>query len=286
MEQEEQTIIQAQERLLAARERILTTSPKSSAIDPPPVCDSCGKSRSYLQFGDYVSTLLLPCMCPESVALRTASELDEAKKEEERSQQERERKTMSLVKKVFRDSMVPERFLQRTFQTYDRKRNPQAFDIASKYAADFTRETKAGLMFFGTPGTGKTHLSAAIANAQLIQGRSVIFGTVPGLLSRLRESYDKGTGEKEAEIMQAFFSCALLVMDDLGKEKVSDWVEEKVYEIINTRYEQEKPVIITTNVGLGSVESRYGWNGAAIVSRLFEMCQGVKMDGEDYRRGV
>ena len=78
--------------------------------------------------------------------------------------------------------------------------------------------------------------------------------------------------------------CSLLVLDDLGKEKPSEWVEETLYEIINARYVRRLPVIITTNVGLKAVETRYPWNGEAIVSRLFEMCAGVKVGGDDWRR--
>jgi DNA replication protein DnaC len=75
-----------------------------------------------------------------------------------------------------------------------------------------------------------------------------------------------------------------LVLDDLGKEKPSEWAEEKLYEIVNARYVRSLPIIITTNVGLKAVEARYPWNGEAIVSRLFEMCRGAQLGGEDYRR--
>ena len=68
------------------------------------------------------------------------------------------------------------------------------------------------------------------------------------------------------------------------KEKPSEWVEETLYEIINARYVRKLPVVITTNVGLKAVETRYPWNGEAIVSRLFEMCIGAKVEGEDHRR--
>jgi DNA replication protein DnaC len=75
------------------------------------------------------------------------------------------------------------------------------------------------------------------------------------------------------------------VIDDLGKEKPTLWVEQMVYEIINGRYEDNKPVIITTNTSLVGIQDQYDKNGPAIVSRIVEMCQGVKMDGADWRKG-
>ena len=89
----------------------------------------------------------------------------------------------------------------------------------------------------GSYGTGKTHLASAIANRLLSLGIPVIAGTLSTLLDKIKRSW-QDVKLNEYEIMKAFFDCDLLIIDDLGKEKVTDWYLERLYSIINHRYER------------------------------------------------
>ena len=95
-------------------------------------------------------------------------------------------------------------------------------------------------------GTGKTHLAASVGNYLMSQGVPVVFGTIINLLGKLKQSYTQ-KGQDEGEILELYSTIDLLIIDDLGKERPTEWSLEKLYTIINDRYENLKPVIITTN---------------------------------------
>lgn len=192
------------------------------------------------------------------------------------------------LERLFKRSQLPERFKERTFRNFRQtETNTEAYKEALAYAQNFSMMLKdgQGLMFIGTVGTGKTHLAAAIVQSLIEQGETVLFGTVTSLLGRIRATYGDSR-ETEEEVMREIQNCRLLVIDDLGKEKPTEWVEQTLYEIINHRYEFNKPLIITTNTSLKGIEEQYKKNGEAIVSRIAEMCKGVKMSWGDYRKGA
>jgi DNA replication protein DnaC len=253
-----------------------TKSPKSFFPTGPVECQFCGIARTAEDTISLFSWVIFkPCGCPGAVASREAYEAEEARRKGE----EQERNRRESVVRIF--SEIPQHFQDRTFDSFVvNDDNRAAYNLARAYPA---KEGKQSIMMAGKPGTGKTHLAAAVAIGQALQQKSVIFGTVPTILGRIKDTFSGGD-VTESEVKSAIMNCSLLVLDDLGKEKPSEWVEETLYEIINARYVRRLPVIITTNVGLKAVESRYQWNGAAIVSRLFEMCAGVRVEGEDYRR--
>ena len=284
MDTEGQIIQAGQARLQAVRHRNLTThSPVRSVRGddiqfPSGVCEFCQKKLEPMtSFQDFV--FYQQCQCAEVVAVREREKQAEVNQHQIREAL-RQQKLAQSIRAMFGE--MPERFRDRTFQNYRKlPENSAAYETARKYSAQFPQST--GLMFFGDVGTGKTHLAAAIAHEQISKGHSVLFGTVPSLLSRIRSTYNDSDNETEREVMQVFYRCSLLILDDLGKEKVGDWVEERLYEIVNDRYNRNLPIIITTNVGLESVQKLYKKNGAAIVSRLFEMCKGISIKGADYR---
>jgi len=188
------------------------------------------------------------------------------------------RKLANLVKK----SELGQRFRDRTFETFvSTKENQLAFDKSIEYAKGFVDEKK-GLIYFGTVGTGKTHLSAAITNYILDTHKiPVKFGSITSLLNSIKATYSDGSKETEHNIIKELSSVDLLIIDDLGKEKPTDWTISILYTIINNRYEDYKPTIVTTNLTINNLEKNIG---EAAMSRLIEMCDFVKMNGVDYRK--
>lgn len=140
--------------------------------------------------------------------------------------------------------------------------------------------TDKGLIFTGHVGTGKTHLTAAIIREATAKGIRAEFVQVPSVLASIRAAIGKGD-EDAKNIIQRYGSVALLVLDDLGSERVTDWVREQLFLLINTRYEAMLPTVVTTNDTLEELEDHIGQR---IVSRIMQMCDGIALDGADYRK--
>jgi DNA replication protein DnaC len=140
-----------------------------------------------------------------------------------------------------------------------------------------------GLWLFGDTGTGKTTLAMLISKAALEAGRSVAIYSLPKLLARIRRTYDS---EPNSDSYLSFFerltSVDLLHLDDVGAEKRSDWVLEQLYALVNERYEDQRSILITTNLPHPELEEQIG---SRTVSRLTEMCDEVEVLGKDHRYG-
>jgi DNA replication protein DnaC len=160
---------------------------------------------------------------------------------------------------------------------------------------------KAGLMFVGSVGIGKTHLAGAVLRELIVnKGASGLFYSYADLLTEIRNSYtDNGTlkyfkdedgnrWETESQILNHVINVDVLLLDELGKVKASEWVLDKVREIIGGRYDKKGTTLITTNFPLDPRHSSeiplQEKIGADMVSRLREMCHLVLMEGTDYRR--
>lgn len=169
------------------------------------------------------------------------------------------------------------RTLLRTFATFHPGEQPKACKRCSAYIDGAKYETGAGLLLMGGNGTGKTHLAGAIANNLLDKGIPAMYDTWAGHLQKLKDEFQTG----ERKYLSLMKKVDLLVIDDLGKDKTSDWNDEILYEVINSRYEHRRPVIVTTNCTPKELEER----DPAVYSRLCEMCDLVVMTGRDHRKG-
>lgn len=168
------------------------------------------------------------------------------------------------------------RTVARTFKAFEQDKQPKAYRACRQYVDNETYKTGMGLLLIGSNGTGKTHLAAAIANSLLEAGIPAMYDTWAGHLQMLKDEFDEGE-RKHLALMK---KVDLLVIDDLGKEKVTDWNAEILYEVINSRYEHRRPVIITTNCTPAELEAR----DPAVYSRICEMCDLQVMTGKDVRR--
>ena len=148
---------------------------------------------------------------------------------------------------------------------------------------DMRLEEGRGLWLFGDTGTGKTTLAMLISKAALEAGRSVAIYSLPKLLARIRRTYDSEPGgDNYLSFFERLTSVDLLHIDDLGAEKRSDWVLEQLYALINERYEDQRAVLVTTNLRHDELEDQIG---SRTVSRLTQMCDEVELTGHDRRYG-
>lgn len=171
-------------------------------------------------------------------------------------------------------------FEEKTFETF----NPMvpgvqdAYRYALQYASQHPFE--GWLVLFGDCGCGKTHLAAAIANRALQRNYRVIFAVVPDLLDHLRSTFGPNSDIAYDEQFETIREVPVLVLDDLGTENTTPWAREKLYQIINHRYNYRLPTIITINRKLEEIEPR-------ILSRLSDrsLHEGiVDIKAGDYRR--
>ena len=148
-------------------------------------------------------------------------------------------------------------------------------------------KTGRGLLLMGKVGCGKTHLAAATANRVVEQGGEALFLVVPEFLDQLRFSYRReNEGLDEAEIISRTYNVPLLILDDLGAHNYSDWVCNKLFTIINRRYNRNLPCVITTNLDLRELEDKIGDRST---SRIVEMCRISNIlvpEGQDHRLGT
>lgn len=138
-----------------------------------------------------------------------------------------------------------------------------------------------GLWFFGSVGTGKTTLAMLVSSHALEAGHSVAIYSLPRLLAEIRTTFDDDRGNSYTGLLDRLTSVDLLQIDDVGAEKTTDWVLEQLYAIINARYENERSVIITTNLERDELAEQIN---ERTVSRLEEMCEVLPLWGTDARR--
>ena len=126
---------------------------------------------------------------------------------------------------------------------------------AFRLAFEFAKSPDGWLIFAGFNGCGKTHLAAAIANYRLKEGNPVKFVVVPDLLDHLRSTFSPESPVTYDQLFEEVKNAPLLILDDLGKQSTTPWAEEKLYQIINHRYNYQLPTVFTTNCSLDEISS-------------------------------
>jgi DNA replication protein DnaC len=152
---------------------------------------------------------------------------------------------------------------------------------ACEAARRFAEQPEGWLVLRGGYGCGKTHLAAAIVHERLRQGGSALFVVVPDLLDHLRAAFSPGSGADYDERFEAVRGAPLLVLDDLGTQAPTAWAAEKLFQLLNHRYNAQLPTVVTTNVDLGELDER-------LRSRLgdFDVVRVFEINALDYRGGV
>ncbi len=191
-----------------------------------------------------------------------------------------------FLRRRLREARIPRRFLTKTFENFKkndalRRRLVEHFQ---RYVQSFNFEKKfpPGILMIGPVGCGKSHLAAAILREIIAKGYTGLYYNSPDLLRDIRSTFNLENGRTEDELIEDLTAVDLFVLDDLGAEKVSDFVLDRFYLVVNQRYEVCKPMVVTTNL---MEEELRGRLGDRIVSRFLEMCDVVDaFPQEDYRR--
>ena len=157
--------------------------------------------------------------------------------------------------------------------------------VVRRFVRDIDENLDAGrgLWFYGSVGTGKTTLAMLVSRSALDAGRSVAIYSLPRLLAEIRATFETDSEGSYVDFLDRLTAVDLLPVDDVGAERTSDWVLEQLYAIVNARYEDERSVIITTNLERDALVEQIK---ERTVSRLEEMCTLVPLYGEDARRFV
>ncbi len=180
---------------------------------------------------------------------------------------------------------IPKRYQHCTFENF------RAYNDSLKRSLSFAHRVidefplDRGLLMIGLPGVGKTHLAVATLKAWMAKGGTGLFYTTIDLMSVLRGTYSGNDGRSESSVLDTVTQTEMLVLDELGRERVSEWRDEMLHLIVNARYSHRRATIFTTNFDINDdpvngLQSRVGFR---IYSRLHEMCEFVHVDGADFR---
>ncbi|HWE34122.1 MAG TPA: ATP-binding protein [Solirubrobacteraceae bacterium] len=158
--------------------------------------------------------------------------------------------------------------------------DPAVVSAARRFAHSIDRKLDAGhgLWFMGPVGTGKTTLAMLVSKAALAAGRTVAIYSLPDLLRKIRQTFDDGSHD---DLFERLTTVDLLHIDDIGAEQTTPWVLEELYSIVNARYEDERSIVITTNIL--DREALCEQITERTVSRLTEMCDELPLLGHDRR---
>ena len=184
----------------------------------------------------------------------------------------REASGLALLSHMTFDSFMPEGL----GLLPDKQKNlRRAFDRAREFA----HEPKGWLLLKGGYGCGKTHLAAAIANARLSNGQPALFIVVPDLLDYLRSTYSPNSEVSYDERFESIRSAPLLILDDLGAQSATPWAQEKLFQLLNYRYNAQLATVLTTNKELEEIDLR-------LRSRLADvtLCEIIAIQAPDYRQ--
>ena len=156
----------------------------------------------------------------------------------------------------------------------------------AEYIASFAGNGGAGLYIHGGVGAGKTHAASAMARLFAEAGYDVAFTTAKGMLERVKATFDEGGTEAA---VARYAKCDVLVLDDLGKEDATEWSVGTVFSVLDARYEDMRPTIVTSNYAPGALADRLARRGErvtaeAIASRISQTCRPVYLGGRDRRR--
>ena len=211
------------------------------------------------------------CQCEHNAKKEEINKFVKAKEENE-------------VRELFSISNICDKYLKASFENFEMRQGAEsAYKIAKHHAEHFKEYGFESIMLWGEPGNGKTHLAAAVHNQLIAQNKVVVFISMPELLGKIKATFNRNNKETEQQILKALNICDLLIIDDLGAEKTSDWVQETLFTIIDGRYRRQKPILATSNIEPSKLKDQIGKRA---YDRILEMSQPIENKATSYRREI
>ncbi len=249
-------------------------------------CKFCGKDLKPIGL-DYlytnVSSELIEyerCTCKESK--NYWEDVDFRIQEEKKKEHYRER-----INQFYSQNYISKRLKDYNFKNFkvtdvNKKEVESAKDYAKKC---INNEQENGLIITGNSGAGKTHLVASISNELIEKDKLVVMGRLTSLLDMIKETF-RDNSKSENELIELFSNVDMVVIDDLGIEKISQWALDKLYTIIENRNENKLPIIITTKFDKEDLLHRFKQSNDkelsdAIIQKLYQMCYGIELKRYD-----
>lgn len=277
MESIKQILEQNKQNDILTPELLATLDDKEEYVENGDIwCKLCHSRRTCFGFTKKVRCI---CTCQK-----------EAMEREEQQRQQTER--MRRIESLRRASLLGEEYMDATFSSTD--------IYSPEYAAIYARCEKFcqvakevlkkghGIYLYGSKGTGKTHLTACMANELLKKGYPTLFTSMGEISKAIRSTYNRQSTETEQDFMARLTNVDFLFIDDFGTERLTKgdedlWLQEKVFDIVNTRYNNRKPMVFTSNYSLMEMMRDRGLSDKT-ADRITQKCALMELKGESYRR--
>lgn len=236
-------------------------------------CGKChGKKQTKLPASAFTDgkEVIVHCICKCQVEAN-----------ERRKEAEERKKAMERIERLKSASLIDDKLRDARLCTFQKDTdNQKVYVLAERYVERFDEmyQKRQGLLFWGTVGTGKSYTAACIANELLERNIPVVMTSFVKILQNIQ-----GDQEEERVFMSRLNDARLLIIDDLGTERNTDYALEKVYNIIDSRYRAGKPLILTTNMTVREMQENTDIRYKRIYDRIFEMCFPVRVPGRSWR---
>lgn len=243
------------------------------------------------QDGDYYKDGLLHCgncdtpkQCNISLfgTIKTVVCICKCRKNEIESEEEKIKQQQRL-NRIRRDKAIgfPDNIMEQWTFDNDDRHNEKITEAALNYVKDFRTflDTGQGLLLYGTVGTGKTYISACIANALIEKGYPCLVTNFARLTNIIQGKFND-----KQEYIDSLNDFDLLVIDDLGAERTTEYMQEMVFNIIDSRYRSGLPMIITTNMAITEMKAPINLANSRIYDRVLQRCHPIEVTGKSRRR--
>lgn len=195
---------------------------------------------------------------------------------------EKQRKIRELINRIYKDTYMKKRLQKCNFENFDvTDDNKDSIEMIKKYTELCIKdEMKNGIIIYGNIGYENTYIVSSIANKIIENGKIVLLEMASSIMDRIKECFNK-KAITESEIIELYSNVDMLIINDFGSETISKWALEKLYKIINNRYENELPLVITTRYNKEELLEQMSIENQELAEEfiqiLYRMCYGISL---------